>query len=180
MKKISPAITVLAILLASTSAWAGPDPTHRDVRYSKKHDRSVLDFWKAKSDKPTPVFVYFHGGGFKKGDKKQFHRSKFLAKYLPQGISFATVNYPFLEKDLRYAEILKHCEESIRFLGTKAKDWNIDVKRIAVSGSSAGCLIAEHLSYATKLISACYGIQQPIGSELIVDQALERLEGLRA
>lgn len=164
---MSIAATALAFLLASATAWAAPDPTYRDVRYSKKYDRSVLDFWKAKSSKPAPLIIYFHGGGFKAGDKRYFYRSKLLSRYLSRGISFATVNYPFT-KDATYQEILKHCEVAIAFLLAKQREWNVDPKRIAVAGTSAGCLIAEHVTYSTKAISACYGILQPIGSELIL------------
>jgi len=29
----------------------------------------VLDFWKARSDEPTPLVIYIHGGGFTTGSK---------------------------------------------------------------------------------------------------------------
>src|SRR4051812_10274485 len=34
------------------------------------HERNVLDLWKAKADKPTPLVVYIHGGGFRAGSKE--------------------------------------------------------------------------------------------------------------
>lgn len=152
------------------SVDAATAPTKKDVRYSDKYDRSVLDFWKAKSSKPTPVVVYFHGGGFRQGDKSHFYRSRMLNDYLPKGVSFVTVNYPFLKQiNNDYLGILKHTEQAIKFLHSKAKEWNIDPKRIAVSGSSAGALISGHLGYGTKLnISAVFAIQQPIGTEPLV------------
>ena len=30
------------------------EPTHSNIRYSKKYERSVLDLWLAESNKPTP------------------------------------------------------------------------------------------------------------------------------
>ena len=33
------------------------------------HERNVLDLWKAKSDRPTPLVIHIHGGGFTQGDK---------------------------------------------------------------------------------------------------------------
>ena len=51
-----------------------PKPTIGNVEYGK-HDRQKLDFWKASSKTPTPIIIYFHGGGFKKGDKNQIRRS---------------------------------------------------------------------------------------------------------
>jgi acetyl esterase len=86
-------------------------PTQRDVK-NGPHARNVLDFWQAKSGRPTPVLVSIHGGGFLAGDKS----------VAPQ---------------LR----------AIQFLRSKAKDWNIDPKRIAATGGSAGAGISLWLAF---------------------------------
>ena len=46
-----------------------PAPDHADVEYGP-HARNVLDLWLAKSDAPTPLVIYYHGGGFRGGDKR--------------------------------------------------------------------------------------------------------------
>ena len=43
-------------------------PTHADVKYGP-FSRNVMDVWLAKADKPTPVMVSIHGGGFSSGNK---------------------------------------------------------------------------------------------------------------
>src|SRR5712671_4311873 len=43
-------------------------PTFANVAYGT-HQRNVLDFYQAKSDKPTPVVFNIHGGGWQAGDK---------------------------------------------------------------------------------------------------------------
>ena len=43
-------------------------PDLKNVSYGP-HERYVLDLWQAKSDRPTPIVVYFHPGGFSHGDK---------------------------------------------------------------------------------------------------------------
>ena len=43
-------------------------PTHPDVKYGP-YARNVMDVWLAKSDKPTPILVSIHGGGFSQGNK---------------------------------------------------------------------------------------------------------------
>ena len=40
----------------SGSRGGGPAPTETDVPYGD-HERHVLDFWQAESDKPTPLFI---------------------------------------------------------------------------------------------------------------------------
>jgi acetyl esterase/lipase len=39
-----------------------PKPTFENVSYGP-HERNVLDFYQAKSEKPTPVLFFIHGGG---------------------------------------------------------------------------------------------------------------------
>jgi len=46
---------------------AGPDMAN--VSYGP-HERNVMDVWKAKSDQPTPLLVFIHGGGFRRGSKE--------------------------------------------------------------------------------------------------------------
>ena len=41
-------------------------PTHANVKYGN-HERNVFDLWLAESDKPTPLVIYIHGGGFRGG-----------------------------------------------------------------------------------------------------------------
>ena len=43
-------------------------PTFADVPYGD-HERQVLDFYQAKTDKPAPVLFFIHGGGWVTGDK---------------------------------------------------------------------------------------------------------------
>src|ERR1700740_2353721 len=39
----------------------GPKPTQANVAYGT-HPKQVLDFWKAESDRPTPLLFFIHGG----------------------------------------------------------------------------------------------------------------------
>ena len=158
------------MLAVRPAAAKSPAPTHPDVKYSETYERSVLDFWKAESETPTPLVVYFHGGGFTQGDKAHLARSTMLAAYYPKGVSFASVNYPFLQHTGNdFAAILRHTAEAMKFLGSKATEWNINPKRIAVAGTSAGALISEYLAYGTKLpIRAVYATLQPMGTDAMI------------
>src|SRR4029079_6647842 len=46
-----------------------PAPTVADFAYGNDSERQRLDFWQAKSDKPTPLVLLIHGGGWVAGDK---------------------------------------------------------------------------------------------------------------
>ena len=165
-----------AMFIGSVAALQAAEPNHKDVRYSKKYERSVLDVWTVESDKPAPLVVYFHGGGFKAGDKKVFYRSQFIKKYHPKGVAFATVNYPFLKHtNNSYAAIMSHAAEAIKHLGSNAKKYNIDKKRISVTGSSAGALISCYLGHGSKMpIQSVFAHQQPMGTPQLVIPILRK------
>mgnify|MGYP001156980357 FL=1 len=143
---------LLACCWVSTRA-AGEEPTYKNEKYDTKHTRNVLDFWKADSSKPTPVVIYFHGGGFIQGDKSQIPSKQIIDKYLDAGVSFASCNYPFIENQsaAEYTKVMKHCGRAIQFLRSKSKDWNIDSRRFGAIGASAGALISEWLGYGPEI-----------------------------
>ena len=98
---------ILIILLGaacwSTSAWAQkpanprarqaakPAATHKNVSYGP-HERNVLDFWQAKSNDPSPLVIYIHGGGFRGGSKESLN-AQTLRQLLDAGISVAALHY---------------------------------------------------------------------------------------
>lgn len=160
------------LLLLAPQAQRAPSPTRENEKYDTKHERNVLDFWAAKSDKPTPLVVWFHGGGFTQGDKRSIvDRDKVITGLLAKGVSVASCNYPFL-KDATYVEIMGHCVRAMEFLASKAKEWNLDPKRFGVAGASAGALISEWIGYGGESskagVVAVGGIQQPMGTDELI------------
>jgi len=140
-------LAAIALALVASAPAAALEPTEANVKYDTRHERNVLDFWKAEADKPTPVFVWFHGGGFKAGDKSGVGKQGgMLEEYLRQGISVASCNYPFLP-DASYDQIMHHCARAIQFIRAKSRQWNIDPRRVGVCGASAGALISGWIGY---------------------------------
>ena len=116
----------------------GVPATHANVRYGP-HERNFLDIWLAKSNKPTPLVIYIHGGGFTGGDKSKIYNSKDMPKFLKAGVSFATINYRYRTAEPRGVRgSLNDSKRALQFIRTKAKDWNIDKTRIGAYGGSAG------------------------------------------
>ncbi len=122
---------------------ARPTPTVANYKYGNDSERQVFDFWQAKSDKPTPVMVYIHGGGWVNGDKTKYG-NKDIQPYLDAGISVASINYRFINQAMeqKVEPPVKACvhdaARAIQTIRSKAREWNIDPKRIAASGGSAG------------------------------------------
>jgi acetyl esterase/lipase len=111
-------------------------PTFADVAYGP-HDRNVLDFWQAKSEKPTPVVVFIHGGGFTSGDKSKAGGKSKIQPYLDAGVSFAAINYRY-RTTAPIQDVLRDCARAIQFIRSKSAEWNIDKTRLASCGGSAG------------------------------------------
>jgi len=125
----------------------GVAATHANVRYGP-HERNLLDIWLAKSDKPTPLVIYIHGGGFVGGDKSKIYESKDMPKFLTAGVSFATINYRYLTSSPRGVRgSLSDSKRALQFIRSKAKQWNIDKKRIGAYGGSAGSGTATWLAF---------------------------------
>jgi len=150
-----------ALVLSFSTPWACaevayaegvPTPTKSEVAYGE-HERHRLDFWQAKSDKPTPVVFVIHGGGWNAGSKEMVHRFVDVPKLLKAGISVVAINY----------RMIKHGEDAglkppvqaplydaahaLQFVRSKAKDWKIDKQRIGAAGGSAGACSSLWLAF---------------------------------
>jgi acetyl esterase/lipase len=122
---------------------ARPTPTVANFAYGQDSPRQVFDFFQAKSDKPTPVVLLIHGGGWRSGDKSGYGTSA-IKPFLDAGISVAAVNYRFINQamDQKVEPPVKAClydaARALQTIRSKAKEWNIDSDRIGATGSSAG------------------------------------------
>ncbi len=132
----------LTIISFSANAQAPRSlkPTAKDIAYANDHKAQLVDFYQAKSDEPTPVMVYIHGGGWRGGSKGRI--PSFLSKAVNEGwLSVVSVEYRFTDVAVHPAQV-NDCVRAIQFVRTKAAEWNLDPKRIGVCGGSAGA----HLS----------------------------------
>jgi acetyl esterase/lipase len=120
-----------------------PAPTVADYVYAKDHERQKFDFWQAKSDQPTPLVLLIHGGGWMGGDKTGYG-TKDIQPYLDEGISVASLNYRFILQAMeqKVEPPVKGClydaARALQTIRSKAKEWNLDAKRVGATGGSAG------------------------------------------
>lgn len=108
-------------------------PTFADVPYGSD-TQQVLDFWQAKSLKPTPVIFSIHGGGWIHGPKDPLGRDQ---AYLQRGISVVHITYRFTPSNPLPAPVMD-AARALQFVRSKAAEWNIDPKRVVLKGFSAG------------------------------------------
>jgi acetyl esterase/lipase len=144
MKRVLPFI---ALLFAALQSHADEPKQLIDVAYGT-HPRQVLDFYQAKSDKPTPVVLYIHGGGWQGGDKKTNPKA-----FLDKGISVVAINYRYVRNGVEdkveppVKASLGDAARALQFVRSKAAEWNLDKTRIGATGGSAGACTSLWLAF---------------------------------
>lgn len=123
-----------------------PPKTVADFKYGP-HERNVLDFWQAKSDKPTPLLFFIHGGGWMGGDKAGIA----VEPFLKEGISVVSINYRYISQAQDVVPPVKaplhDAARALQTVRSKAVEWNIDKTRIGASGGSAGACSSLWLAF---------------------------------
>jgi acetyl esterase/lipase len=127
-----------------------PKPTLKEMPYGK-HPRQVLDFWKAESEKPTPLVFVIHGGGWMGGSKERLDRFADTQALLDAGISVVAINYRLMKHADGVVPPVKapmdDAARALQFVRSKAAEWNIDKIRIGAAGGSAGACTSLWLAF---------------------------------
>jgi acetyl esterase/lipase len=129
-----------------------PVPTVADYVYAKDSERQKFDFWQAKSEKRTPVVLLIHGGGWVNGDKTSYGKNA-IEPYLNAGISVAAINYRFIAQAMEQKveppvkAPLHDAARALQTIRSKAKEWNVDPKRVGSTGGSAGACTSLWLAF---------------------------------
>ena len=132
-------LTAACVLSSPLSAQAPKSPDAPDGSQSLKdvsygpHVRNKLDLTVPKSDKPLPLVIWVHGGGWEFGDKSPNPAVLLLAK----GYAVASVNYRYSQQAVFPAQ-LHDCKAAVRFLRDNAAKYNLDPNAFGVWGASAG------------------------------------------
>jgi acetyl esterase/lipase len=127
-------------------------PDLENVRYGPHGERNLLDLWKAKSRRPTPVLIYLHPGGFTHGDKTWIQRydPDLREMCLEHGISVATANYRF-SPQAPYPAPMEDAARAVQYLRAHAAELDLDPKAVIASGGSSGAVMALWLAFHADL-----------------------------
>lgn len=138
-------LILLALLLIPGIALSQEPPqpprgiqVQRDLDYvGSGNKRQILDLFlpESKSEKPLPLVVFVHGGGWEEGSKDDVGVLVSLIKGKP--LAGASINYRLTDQATWPAQI-HDCKAAVRWLRGHAKDYNLDPNKIAVFGISAG------------------------------------------
>ncbi|MCI0476452.1 MAG: alpha/beta hydrolase fold domain-containing protein, partial [Anaerolineales bacterium] len=119
---------------------AKPGASYRDVTYCTPDgipQKMNLFYPKQLSDKPMPIAVYIHGGGWTAGDKGSGAGSADMQGLLARGYIVASLDYR-LAPQYKWPLQITDVKCAIRHLRANAATYQIDLNRIGVWGGSAG------------------------------------------
>lgn len=131
---------LFALAALAQNQRPGPPPTLRDLSYGL-HPKQKIDFYKVNSDKPTPLVIFIHGGGWTAGTKSNVSN---LQPFLDAGISVASVEYRFIQDAMAQGveppvrAPLHDAGRAVQFLRSRAAELNFDKTQVAFMGGSAG------------------------------------------
>src|SRR3984957_17825274 len=114
-------------------------PDLEDVHYGP-HERNVFDLYKAKSDKPTPLVMFIHGGAFLAGGKFLVS-APLLDACKNAGITVASINHRYSTQAVFPAPHVDGVR-ALQFLRLHAEDYNLNPQAVALAGGSSGADIS--------------------------------------
>jgi acetyl esterase/lipase len=161
------ALFPLQAQLSPTATWAVEQPTRHqiiaNITYGVQNNyETKLDVYKRRDTgtTPQPTLIFIHGGGWVGGSKDNSLFS--FLPFLEMGWNVVNVEYRLGRVSLAPAAV-EDCLCALRWIAQHAREHNIDLNRLVVTGESAG----GHLSLTTGMIPSAAGLdRQCPGPEL--------------
>lgn len=135
-----------SVLLLSLSAHQPPQELEKPETYTfaKVGGRPLkLDLFRSKSESPTPLLIWIHGGAWMGGNRA--HIPGPIRRLPEEGVSVASLDYRLTSEAGRWGEEPVHwpaqrddCKAAVRWLRAHAKELHVDPKSFVVWGESAG------------------------------------------
>ena len=115
-----------------------------DVAYGEDSPAHVLDLYlPTEGERPYPVVVYVHGGGYVQGDKA--HHLSPLLHVLEHGYALACVNYR-LSGEAPFPAQIEDVVDAVEFIQDNAGQWGLDADRVLLWGETHGAYLTDRIA----------------------------------
>jgi len=123
--------------ISMISAAGGPAMADSADRWVFARGRRIMcRVHKPRTDRPLPVLVYFHGGGWVWASVDTHDR---LTREYAAGAEVATVSVDYaLSPEAKFPQAVEECAAVVRHVAAHGADWGLDGSRIVLAGDSAG------------------------------------------
>jgi acetyl esterase/lipase len=125
-----------------------------------------LDLYRPKAIEGVqfPIVIWVHGGAWRAGSRDNMP----LRRLVERGIAVASVDYR-LSPVAKFPAQVHDIKAAIRFLRSKAKSYDLDPRRFAVAGASAG----GHLAAVVGVSGGMRALEGTIGEHLSESSAVD-------
>jgi acetyl esterase/lipase len=184
-----PLVERLRERIAERRANAGTAAKPVEMSYGRD-PLQKLDYWRPTTA-GSPLVVFVHGGGWKRGDKNNATGPEKPAHYLAQGYGFASINYRLVPA-ATVEQQAQDVASALAYLIKQAESLGFDASRVVLMGHSAGAhlsaLVGTDMQYLKKaelspkslrgvipLDGACYDVPRQIaeGGDFMQDTYID-------
>jgi len=132
------ACTSVGLFALNTASTFGDYSRHTDIAYGPA-PANRLDVYLPARGAPSALVVFFYGGGWNSGDKRNY---RFVGAALATaGIATVIPNYT-LYPQARFPQFMRDAAAAVAFTRAHAHEWGADPARLFVMGHSAGAHVA--------------------------------------
>jgi acetyl esterase/lipase len=125
---------------AMTAGVRAELPHQLDLPYGKDVKQRLDLYFPKETPSKAPVFLFFHGGGFREGDRAQYG---FVAKpFAERGVITAVASYRLTGEGFKYPDQTKDARAAFVWLYKHIAQFGGDPQRIYVGGHSAGAILS--------------------------------------
>lgn len=178
----------LLLGLGFVGALTAQAARHTDLEYGQAGgERLLLDAYVPEGPGPFPAVILVHGGGWNGGDKSGGPRKGYMVPMHEAlekaGFAWFSINYRLAPKH-QYPANIEDVETAIRWVKANAAQHRLDLRRIVLSGESAGGhliqLAAVRATAATRVaaVVSFYGRGELIGDLKPGDELRPNLQQL--
>jgi acetyl esterase/lipase len=137
-------------MAAPAAPAATPIVEHRNIAFEPSQPKVLMDVFVPKADHPVPAVVYFHGGGWRSGDKE--FGARYLGWILQRGYALVSVGYR-LSSEAVFPGPVEDCRAAVRATREHAVEWGIDPDRLAALGDSSGAHLAAYVAVTSDQVA---------------------------
>ena len=124
-----------------------------EIKYSKSANPChFLDLYMPDGE-CSVLFLYFHGGGFIEGSRKELHRDHpFVKEMTEAGFGVATAEYS-MYPDARYPDFIEDAAKAVTFVSEGLSEYG-GYGKLVLGGCSAGGHITQMLCFNSSFLEA--------------------------
>lgn len=138
-----------AIGILNSIARVGAPRSFQGIRYGYLN-RQILDVYPPAMTRPSPTIVFFYGGGWEEGERRNYF---FLGSALAaRGFTIVIPDYR-VYPEVRFPAFIEDAAEAVRWTMDNVEEFGGDRRRLFVMGHSAGAHIAAMLAFDRKRLA---------------------------